>query len=241
MICPKLSSNERKLSTFKRSPLVVPPLLPTPVSSVGFVSGTMALRSGCTSVYVAFYFVFTTSVNFTLVTPVSVSANALSLLQPYDFLYYSGVRAYFGGEWGKAAELLEKSVTTKESLFRVRRQCYDDCVAAGKEALYKLGKSWLMQYCVFWDWVGVRGVPYLLWSSSCLHEQWMNTMIHRHATCSLNVILSLPLHILLVDMENHVYLRPLISWAWVCTSCVSTALQPESDFFLLKLCPLKNN
>ncbi|XP_010733306.3 prolyl 3-hydroxylase 3 [Larimichthys crocea] len=138
MICPKLSSNERKLSTFKRSPLVVPPLLPTPVSSVGFVSGTMALRSGCTSVYVAFYFVFTTSVNFTLVTPVSVSANALSLLQPYDFLYYSGVRAYFGGEWGKAAELLEKSVTTKESLFRVRRQCYDECVAAGKEALYKL-------------------------------------------------------------------------------------------------------
>lgn len=122
-------------------PLVVPPLLPTPVSSVGFVSGTMALHSACTAVYVAFYFVFITIVHFTLVTPVSVSSGVLSLLQPYDFLYYSGVRAYFGGEWGKAAELLEKSVATKESLFRVRRQCHDDCVAAGKDALYKLGKS----------------------------------------------------------------------------------------------------
>uniref|UniRef100_H3BWV4 procollagen-proline 3-dioxygenase n=1 Tax=Tetraodon nigroviridis TaxID=99883 RepID=H3BWV4_TETNG len=61
-------------------------------------------------------------------------------MQPYDFVYYSGVRAYFNGEWGKAAELLEKSILAKESLLRVRRKCHDDCVSAGKEALDKLGK-----------------------------------------------------------------------------------------------------
>uniref|UniRef100_I3K5G2 procollagen-proline 3-dioxygenase n=1 Tax=Oreochromis niloticus TaxID=8128 RepID=I3K5G2_ORENI len=72
--------------------------------------------------------------------PPSGSPNVMSLLQPYDFLYYSGVRAYFSGEWGKAAELLEKSIATRESLFRVRRQCHDDCMAAGTEALKKLGK-----------------------------------------------------------------------------------------------------
>lgn len=68
----------------------------------------------------------------------SGSSNVLSLLQPYDFLYYSGVRAYYGEEWGKAAELLEKSIVTKEALLRVRRKCYDDCVAAGRDAFNKL-------------------------------------------------------------------------------------------------------
>lgn len=64
----------------------------------------------------------------------------MSLLQPYDFLYYKGVRSYFNGEWAKAAELLEKSIVTKESLFKVRRQCYDNCMAAGRDAYSKLGK-----------------------------------------------------------------------------------------------------
>lgn len=104
------------------------------------MSGTMALLSDHFTVYVAFHFVILALINFTVATPDGGSSNVLSLLQPYDFLYYSGVRAYFGEEWGKAAELLEKSLLTKEALFRVRRQCHDDCVAAGREALSKLGK-----------------------------------------------------------------------------------------------------
>ncbi|XP_073341607.1 prolyl 3-hydroxylase 3 [Pagrus major] len=98
----------------------------------------MALQADCFTVYVAFYFVFATSLNFTSAAPGGGGANVLSLLQPYDFLYYSGVRAYFGGEWTKSAELLEKSILTKQTLLRVRRQCRDDCAAAGREALDQL-------------------------------------------------------------------------------------------------------
>lgn len=100
----------------------------------------MAQSSTCFFVYVAFYFVIITLPSFLCATPGSSTSNVLPLLQPYDFLYYSGVRAYFNEEWGKAAELLEKSILAKESLFRVRRKCHDDCVSAGKEALDKLGK-----------------------------------------------------------------------------------------------------
>ncbi|GLD63807.1 prolyl 3-hydroxylase 3 [Lates japonicus] len=90
------------------------------------------------TVYVAFNFIILASLNVASTAPGGGSAHVLSLLQPYDFLYYSGVRAYFGQEWAKAAEQLEKSIVTKESLLRVRRQCHADCVAAGREALYKL-------------------------------------------------------------------------------------------------------
>lgn len=100
----------------------------------------MALQSGRLAVYVAFNCVILALFSFTSTAWARGSPNVMSLLQPYDFLYYSGVRAYFSGEWGKAAELLEKSVVTRESLFRVRRQCHDDCMAAGTEALKKLGK-----------------------------------------------------------------------------------------------------
>uniref|UniRef100_A0A8P4K4P9 procollagen-proline 3-dioxygenase n=1 Tax=Dicentrarchus labrax TaxID=13489 RepID=A0A8P4K4P9_DICLA len=114
----------------------------------------MALHSGYFTVYVAFHCVIAALINCTLAAPGSGSSNVLSLLQPYDFLYYSGVRAYFGEEWAKAAELLEKSVLTKESLFRVRRQCHDDCVAAGREAFNKLdseqGSMWDLRAL---DWV----------------------------------------------------------------------------------------
>ncbi len=99
----------------------------------------MALHSAYFAVYVAFYFLITALLNFTVATQGIGGANALSLLQPYDFLYYSGVRAYFNEEWTKAAELLEKSIATKESLFRVRRQCHDHCETAGREAFNKLG------------------------------------------------------------------------------------------------------
>ncbi|KAM6936405.1 prolyl 3-hydroxylase 3 [Lycodopsis pacificus] len=98
----------------------------------------MALHSEHSSVYVAFHFVIIALLNLTSVTPGRGSSHALSLLQPYDFLYYSGVRSYFSEEWVKAAELLEKAIITKESLFRVRRQCHDDCVAAGRDAFNRL-------------------------------------------------------------------------------------------------------
>lgn len=101
----------------------------------------MALLSDHFTVYVALHFVIIALLNFTSATLGRGSSSVLSLLQPYDFLYYSGVRSYFGEEWVKAAELLEKAIVTKESLFRVRRQCHDDCVAAGREAFNKLGKN----------------------------------------------------------------------------------------------------
>lgn len=110
----------------------------------GFASATMAQSSTCFSVYVAFYFVVISLSTFIFAAPGSSTSNVLPLLQPYDLLYYSGVRAYFNEEWGKAAELLEKSILAKESLFRVRRKCHDDCVSAGKEALDKLGKFCIM-------------------------------------------------------------------------------------------------
>lgn len=111
----------------------------------------MALYSDYFSVYVAFHLVIIALPDFS-----TGSSNVLSLLQPYDFLYYSGVRSYFGGEWVKAAELLEKSIVTKESLFRVRRKCHDACVAAGREAADKLGKLKPIKYRV------IRGKKHLL-------------------------------------------------------------------------------
>ncbi|XP_068998554.1 prolyl 3-hydroxylase 3 [Embiotoca jacksoni] len=127
------------------------------VSSTGFVSWTMALHSEHFTVYVASHVVTLALFNFILAASGSSSSNVLTLLQPYDYLYYSGVRAYFGEEWGKAAELLEKSIGTKESLFRLRRQCHDDCVAAGTDAFNKLdseeGSLWDLWAL---DWVQQR-------------------------------------------------------------------------------------
>uniref|UniRef100_A0A1A7XAM1 procollagen-proline 3-dioxygenase n=1 Tax=Iconisemion striatum TaxID=60296 RepID=A0A1A7XAM1_9TELE len=97
----------------------------------------MALHAYLT-VYVALNCLVLALLNVAVGASLSGSSNVLSLLQPYDFLYYSGVRAYYGGEWGKSAELLEKSITTKEALLKVRRQCHDDCAASGAAALSKL-------------------------------------------------------------------------------------------------------
>lgn len=95
----------------------------------------MALRSDRLSVYVALHVLVLWSVRVSAAVPGSSSS---LLLQPYDFLYYSGVRAYFGGEWMKAAELLERSIGTKETLLGVRRRCHRDCGSAGSRALKKL-------------------------------------------------------------------------------------------------------
>ncbi|XP_071765463.1 prolyl 3-hydroxylase 3 [Centroberyx gerrardi] len=115
----------------------------------------MALHSNHFTVYVASHIVILTLFGFTSATPGSgTSSSVLGLLPPYDLLYYTGVRAYFTEEWDKAAELLEKSIATKESLVRVRRQCHDDCVAAGRDKLAKLdseeGSLWDLWVL---DWV----------------------------------------------------------------------------------------
>lgn len=111
----------------------------------------MALQSSYFTVYVAFYLFIITVPNIISASLGIGGSNVLSLLQPYDFLYYSGVRAYFGEEWVKAVELLEKSIATKESLFRVRRKCHDDCEAAGREALDKLGKLTHVKCRAIWS------------------------------------------------------------------------------------------
>lgn len=117
----------------------------------------MALPSVYFSVYVALQVVILTLFNLTVTNAGSGSSNILSLLQPYDFLYYSGVRAYFGEEWEKAAELLEKSILTKDALFEVRRQCHKDCATAGRNALHKLdsedGSLWDLWAL---DWVQLK-------------------------------------------------------------------------------------
>ncbi|CAG6015051.1 unnamed protein product [Menidia menidia] len=117
----------------------------------------MAVHPERVTVYVAFHLVVLVFFNLSVCVSASGSSSVLSLLPPYDFLYYSGVRAYYGGEWSKAAELLEKSIVTKESLLRVRRQCHDECVAAGAGALQNLdseeGSMWDLWTL---DWIQQR-------------------------------------------------------------------------------------
>ncbi|XP_029928860.1 prolyl 3-hydroxylase 3 [Myripristis murdjan] len=117
----------------------------------------MALHPHHFTVYVASHMVTFTLLHCIIAASGSGISSVLGLLPSYDALYYSGVRAYFSGEWEKAAELLEKSVVTKESLFRVRRQCHDDCASAGRETLDKLdsqgGSLWDLWAL---DWVQQR-------------------------------------------------------------------------------------
>ncbi|KAM3872863.1 prolyl 3-hydroxylase 3 [Diretmus argenteus] len=119
----------------------------------------MAQHSNHFSVYVALHIVLVPLglLGFTSATPRSGTSSVLGLLQPYDLLYYTGVRAYFGEQWEKAAELLEKSIATKESLLKTRRKCHDDCVAAERDGLAKLhseqGSLWDLWVL---DWVQRR-------------------------------------------------------------------------------------
>ncbi|XP_021176071.2 prolyl 3-hydroxylase 3 [Fundulus heteroclitus] len=129
----------------------------TPSPAVGAAPRTMALRSEHFTVYVAVTFLAAAVSNLTTGVSGAGGPKVLSLLQPYDFLYYSGVRAYYGEEWAKAAELLEKSIQTREALRRVRRQCHDECVASGTDALNKLdseeGSMWDLWAL---DWIQQR-------------------------------------------------------------------------------------
>uniref|UniRef100_G3P603 procollagen-proline 3-dioxygenase n=1 Tax=Gasterosteus aculeatus aculeatus TaxID=481459 RepID=G3P603_GASAC len=117
----------------------------------------MAVPAGPRAVYVALFRVFTgaliTLLHFTSAAPGRVGSSAQSLLQPYDLLYYSGVRSYFGSEWANAAEQLEKAVITKESLSTVRRLCHGECAAAGTDAFHQLdaagGSLWDL-WAVHW-------------------------------------------------------------------------------------------
>ncbi|CAN9513741.1 unnamed protein product [Ophioblennius macclurei] len=117
----------------------------------------MALHPRLFSVYVACRFLILSLHRFSSSSAAPSGVYASSLLQPYDRVYYSGVRAYFGSEWSRAAELLEKSIETKQSLFRTRRQCHDDCLSAGSHARNKLdsaeGSLWDLWML---DWVQQR-------------------------------------------------------------------------------------
>uniref|UniRef100_A0A3P9P9B2 procollagen-proline 3-dioxygenase n=1 Tax=Poecilia reticulata TaxID=8081 RepID=A0A3P9P9B2_POERE len=113
----------------------------------------MALRSEHFTVYVALCFLLVALCTLTVRASGGSGSKVLSLLQPYDFLYYSGVRAYYGEEWAKAAELLEKSIQTKEALLRARRQCHDGCVASGTKAFNKLSEEGSLWDLWALDWI----------------------------------------------------------------------------------------
>uniref|UniRef100_A0A8B9QZ47 procollagen-proline 3-dioxygenase n=1 Tax=Anas platyrhynchos TaxID=8839 RepID=A0A8B9QZ47_ANAPL len=60
-----------------------------------------------------------------------------SRLAPYDLLYADGVRAYFARDWGRAAELLQRSLHSYAGLRAARRSCRASC---RREAAF-LGRS----------------------------------------------------------------------------------------------------
>ncbi|KAJ8354941.1 hypothetical protein SKAU_G00225080 [Synaphobranchus kaupii] len=100
----------------------------------------MALLSNTSPVYVALRCVLLySSLCLEASATSGVSTVSVSgLLPPHDTLYYLGVRAYFAEDWEKAAELIEKSIATRESILRTRRKCHDNCGAAGNDRLEKL-------------------------------------------------------------------------------------------------------
>ncbi|KAJ8287777.1 hypothetical protein COCON_G00004360 [Conger conger] len=119
----------------------------------------MAVLSNVSPVYVALRFVLLYSLLSleTSATNGISTASVSGLLPPYDALYYLGVRAYFEKDWEKAAELIEKSIETRETILRRRRECHDNCGAAGHDRLEKLdtekGSVWDLWAI---DWVQRR-------------------------------------------------------------------------------------
>ncbi|XP_023651368.2 prolyl 3-hydroxylase 3 isoform X1 [Paramormyrops kingsleyae] len=117
----------------------------------------MALHSKTAIVYVALFFAHVSLPFFSTKTAASGAGSTSGPIDPYDALYYTGVRAYFRKEWEKAAELIEKSIASRESLFQTRRKCHDSCVTAGHDRLPKLdaekGSLWDLWAL---DWVQQR-------------------------------------------------------------------------------------
>ena len=103
----------------------------------------MALDANRFAVYVALQSIILSSSNLILTASGSSFTSSMGPLLPYDLLYYSGVRAYFKEDWDKAAELLEKSIASKEAMRRFRKKCHEDCFAAGTDILGKLGITYL--------------------------------------------------------------------------------------------------
>ncbi len=97
----------------------------------------MALLSNTSPVYVAFLFILNHV--FTAAGSGLSSESSPGLPAPYDELYYRGVRAYFREDWERAAEFLEKSISTRNKLLRTRRKCHDECLTAGDDKMSKLG------------------------------------------------------------------------------------------------------
>lgn len=97
----------------------------------------MALHSNTSPVYVAFLFIL----NYVSIIAGSGQSSERSsgLLTPYDELYYRGVRAYFREDWERAAEFLEKSISTRDMLLRTRRKCHDECLTGEDDKVSKLG------------------------------------------------------------------------------------------------------
>ncbi|ROI36431.1 Prolyl 3-hydroxylase 3 [Anabarilius grahami] len=96
----------------------------------------MVLHSNTVPVYVASLFIL----NCVFITAGSglSSESSSGLLAPHDELYYRGVRAYFREDWERAAEFLEKSISTRDMLLRTRRKCHDECLTAGDDKVSKL-------------------------------------------------------------------------------------------------------
>ncbi|XP_051575692.1 prolyl 3-hydroxylase 3-like [Myxocyprinus asiaticus] len=120
----------------------------------------MALCSNtCPAVNVALKVAFFFTLNYATITAdTGLPSGSLSgLLPPYDELYYRGVRAYFMEDWERAAEFIEKSISTRDMLLRTRRKCHDECLTAGDDTLSNLdsveGSFWDLRTL---DWMQLR-------------------------------------------------------------------------------------
>ncbi|KAL6489509.1 hypothetical protein MHYP_G00032500 [Metynnis hypsauchen] len=113
----------------------------------------MALRAAAVYVALGLGLLSVSGGVFGAAAPGSLSG----LLPPYDELYYLGVRAYFKEDWERAAEHLEKSISTRQALRRTRRRCHDECSTAGDELAPGLdtekGGSWDL---LVFEWIQQR-------------------------------------------------------------------------------------
>lgn len=116
----------------------------------------MALQSNICHVYVAIITRIVFSHGSAAEVGVSVGSTN-SLLPTYDRLYYMGVRAYFFEEWDRAAEHIEKAISTRQTLHQTRRKCYDECNSTGDDRLHFLETETSSLWDLYaLDWVQQR-------------------------------------------------------------------------------------